>query len=158
MLLALATLGRATLFFGLWLVLVDSTDEPDMITGAVCVAIAVALAAAVRPLRSVRARPRLAMFRYAYRPLLALFTDTARVTAALAGAVFLRRPIHGRFRSVRYRATGDEPDAVARRLLTEWAASVGANRYVLGIDTDNQTLLVHELVATSGRLDPLELG
>lgn len=158
MLRALAMLGRATLFFGLWLVLVDSTDEPDMITGAVCVVIAVALATAVQSLRSVHARPRPSMFRYAHRPLLALVTDSVRVTAALGAALLLRRPIQGRFRAVRYRATGDEPDAVARRILTEWAGSVGANRYVLGIDTDNELLLVHELVASPGRLDPLELG
>ncbi|MHB1834388.1 MAG: hypothetical protein ACYCXW_05435, partial [Solirubrobacteraceae bacterium] len=107
MLRALAALGRATLFFGLWLVLVDSTDEPDMITGAVCVVIAVALATAVQSLRSVHARPRPSMFRYAHRPLLALVTDSVRVTAALGAALLLRRPIQGRFRAVRYRATGD---------------------------------------------------
>lgn len=154
----LATLARAALFFGLWLVLVDNTSEPDMINGAVCVSIAVALAGAVQSLRSVSPRPRPSMFRYAHRPVLALITDTGRVTAALAGALLLRRPVRGRFRMVRYRATGEGPDAVARRILTEWAGSLGPNRYVIGIDAENQVLLVHELVESSSPLDPLELG
>lgn len=154
----LATSVRAVLFFGLWLVLIDNTSEPDLINGAVTVVIAVALAGAVQSLRSVNARPRASMFRYVHRPLLALVTDAWRVTAALGGALVLRRPVHGHFRAVRYRATGDGPEAVTRRILTEWGGSLGANRYVIGIDAENEVLLVHELVESSSPLDPLELG
>jgi hypothetical protein len=57
-----------------------------------------------------------------------------------------------------YRATGPEPEATARRLLTQWGGSVGANRYVIGIDPDREQLIVHELVPARGSLDPLELG
>jgi multisubunit Na+/H+ antiporter MnhE subunit len=151
-------LARAILFFGLWLVLVDSTDEPDLITGAVVAVIAAALAGVLRSLGSVHARPRAAMLRFAYRPLLALVSESVLVTAALARALLLRRPLHGRFRTVRFRPAGEGPEAAARRMLAEWGGSLAPNRYVIGIDAERQVLLVHELVASSSPLDPLELG
>ncbi len=149
---------RTTALFALWLLLVDSVDEPNMITGALCALLAAALATVVGSLRRVHARPRIEMLRFAYRPLWALVADSARVSGALFAHAVLRRPTGGRFRAVRYRAVTDTSEDVARRTLTEWAASVGPNRYVIGIDTGRGVLLIHELVQTPAPLDPLELG
>lgn len=149
---------RAVAFFALWLLLVDELDEPNLITGAVCALLAAALSTLVQSLRSVHAKPRAAMLRYAYRPLILLVTDTARVAWALIARGVLRRPVAGRWRAVRYATTGDAPDQVARRILTEWGASAGPNRYSVGIDPERGVLLVHELVPAKGPLDPMELG
>ena len=121
-----------------------------------CAVIAAVLATAVQSLRSVHARPRPGMLRYGYRPLVALVVDSARVLAALVGMLLLRRPLHGRFRAVRYRATAGGAEAAARRILTEWGASVAPN--VIGIDAERDVLVVHELVRSLEPLDPLELG
>lgn len=150
--------ARAAALFALWLLLVDATDTPNLVAGGVCALLATALAVRAASLRRVHPRPRLAMFRFAYRPLLQLPTDSVRVTGALIARALLRRPVTGHWRAVRYRATGEAPDQVARRILTKWGASAAPNRYVIGIDPDQDVLLVHELVWSSGPLDPLELG
>lgn len=157
-----STLGpavlRAAAFFAVWLLLVDAVDAPNLVAGGVCAIIAAALATRVHSLRSLSARPRLRMLRFCYRPLLLLVTDTIRILWALFARLALRQPISGHLRAARYEAVTDEPEDVARRILTEWGASTGANRYAIGIDPDRRLLLIHELVRSSGPLDPLELG
>src|SRR5205085_11470444 len=138
--------------------LVDGVDEPNLITGGVCALAAAGLATAVQARRAHRERLRASMLRYAYRPFLLLVTDTVRVTLALFGHLVLRRRIGGTFRAVRYRATGNDADDAARRVLTEWGASLAANRYAIGVDPRHNTLIVHQLVPAPGPLDPLELG
>ncbi|HTX29874.1 MAG TPA: Na+/H+ antiporter subunit E [Solirubrobacteraceae bacterium] len=156
---ALAQTGlRAVALFALWLLLVDATDSPNMITGAVCAVIFATLSTVVHSLRVDRASLRPGMLRYVHRSFRLLVTDTARVTWALIAHALLRCPSPGHFRAARYRATGEAPTDVARRILTEWGASLGPNRYVIGIDPENNLLLVHELVWSEGPLDPLELG
>ncbi len=150
--------ARTIVLFALWLLLVDRVDEPNLITGAVCALLAAALAGRVHALRAVHARVRIGMLRFAYRPLGLLVADSARVTWALFAHVVLRRRSEGHFRAARYRAVGDDPEDVARRILTEWGASLAPNRYVIGIDTSRRLLLIHELVRTPSQLDPLELG
>ncbi len=149
---------RLAAFFALWLLLVDHPDVPDILTGIGCALLATVLATMVQSLRSVHARIEPGMLRHAYRPLWLLVADTPCVARALAERGLFRRPVAGRWRAIRYRATTDRSDDVARRILTEWAASVGPNRYAVGIDRDRGLLLVHELTGSSSRLDPLELG
>ncbi len=98
------------------------------------------------------------MLRHVYRLPILLVADSLRVTVALVRRLVLRRPLTGRIRATRYGATGDDAEDVARRVLTEWAGSLAPNRYVIGIDPDDGLLLVHELVETTGTLDPLQLG
>ena len=157
-LLVIAALTRAAAFFGLWLLLVDGTDEPNLLAGGVSALVAALLVTALQSHRTVHARLRPGMLRRVYRPLLLLVPDTGRVTAALFARLVLRRDVRGNFRAVRYRATGDDPNDTARRLLSEWGASVAPNRYAIGVDPDQDALIVHELVRATGPLDPLELG
>lgn len=148
---------RALVLFALWLWLDDTVVEPELITGAVVALGAAAIATMLAP-RPPRQRFRLAMLRHAWRPPLLLVTDTVRVTRALLTALAGGRAPHGRLRAVGYRATGDSPEELTRRILTEWGASLAPDRYVIGIDREAGLLLVHELVPAAGPLDPLELG
>jgi multisubunit Na+/H+ antiporter MnhE subunit len=157
-LLGIAALVRAAAFFALWLLLVDATDVPNLVVGGVCAMAAAVLSTLVQSLRTEHVRLRPSMLRRAYRPFLLLITDSARVTLALFARLVLRRPIRGRFRAVRYRATGDDVEDACRRLLTEWGASLAANRYAIGIDQKRNALIVHELVPAPGPPDPMELG
>jgi len=151
-------LVRAVVFLAFYLLLADTVHEDELTAGAaiaVTAAIVSTLVAGSR--QQVRVHPQ--MFRHLPRSLLLLFTDTARVTWALVRSLVLRQPLRGHLRAIQYRATSDvDPADLGRRALTQWGASVGANRYVLGIDNERQLLLVHELVDSSGPLDPLELG
>jgi multisubunit Na+/H+ antiporter MnhE subunit len=154
---ALRTIARAAILFGFWNLLVDNTEWPELVTGAVCALLAAAFGAVVVAHRRDHPRPTAAMFRAIHRPFLLLFTDSIRVTFVLF-ARLLGRPGRGRLRAVRYRATDDTPEASARRVLTEWSASLAANRYAVGIDLDEQYLLIHELTPSRGPADPLQLG
>jgi hypothetical protein len=156
--IAIAALARLAAFFAIYLLLADTIATPELITGAVAAVLALALATLLKRSRSVDARVRLPMLRYAYRPVIALVTDSGRAAWALIGLLVLRRRIRGRFRVARYQATGDGDQDAARRVLTEWAGSLGANRYVIGIDRERERLIVHELVPARSPLDPLELG
>lgn len=144
--------------FALWLLLTDNLVEPELIAGGVAALLAGALATHLWGLSELHPRLRAGMLVRMYRPLVLLVTDTTRVLRVLALAPVCGRRPHGRLVAARYQATQDEPEQLARRILSAWGASVGSNRYVIGIDRDQQMLLVHELTSAPGPVDPLELG
>lgn len=156
--LAIGWLLRGVAYFAVWMVLVDNLDPAELIAGAVCAAIAATLSTAVYRMRRVGVRPRAGMLRRGWRLALDLFVDTARLSVALFRHLVLRRPVRGRLRAARYRATAASPQAAGRRALTEWLGSLGPNRYVVGIDRERDVVLVHELVPDEDPLDRLELG
>lgn len=59
-----------------------------------------------------------------------------------------------------FRGGGDGSDDVGRRALAEGLGSLAPNTIVIGIDGENDLLLVHQLHRSGGReqLDVLELG
>lgn len=152
------TIARGIALFGLWMVLVDTRYEPEVVTGVVVAAAGAVIGTVVTAARGEPARVSPTMLRRIYRPFVLVFTDTARVIWALVATLVFRRRIQGRLRAVRYGATAPTAEDRARRILTEWGASLAANRYAVGIDPEVRYLLIHELVETSGPLDPLDLG
>lgn len=152
------TILRGVLLFGLWMVLVDNTEWPELLVGAVAAGLTAIYGTIVLARRQERLRLSPGMLRRLYRPFLLLITDTVRVTVALVRHLVLRRPVTGRLRAVRYRAVGPTADEVTRRVLSEWSTSVAPNRIAIGVDVDEGYLLVHQLVDSRGPLDPLQLG
>jgi multisubunit Na+/H+ antiporter MnhE subunit len=154
-----SVMPRAAALFAVWLALDDNVSQPELFLG-----IGVALLATVAVLlservRSVRVSLRLRMLRRVYRPLTLLVTDSVRVTWALIQRIVLRRRVEGRLRAVQYRATSVDSDTdAARRVLSQWGASLAPNRYAVGVDVEAGVMIVHELVEASGPLDPMELG
>ncbi len=153
-----ALLLQAAGLYAIWLLIDDNVSQPELFTGIAVALLSLTLAVVVRRSSTVRIRVRPAMLRYAYRLPSLLVADSVRVCGVVLRALVLRRPIHGRLRAARYRSSGDAEAALGRRVLTEWAASIAPNRYVIGIDIEAGVLLVHELVETKGPVDPLELG
>jgi multisubunit Na+/H+ antiporter MnhE subunit len=156
--MGMSFLVRSAAFFALWLLLVDDVTSPQLWTGAVVAVLAAGLAVAIDRLRAERPRLKLRMLARIYRPLLLLVTDSARVSWALVRMLSGRGTGLGRLYTVPYRAIGNNSEEAARRALTEWAASLAPNRYVIGCDRDTGVLLVHELLPARGPSDPLELG
>src|SRR5947209_6954641 len=152
------TVLRGILLFGLWMVLVDNAEWPEVLVGAVAAGLTAIYGTIVLARRKQRLRVSPAMLLRLYRPFLLLVTDTVRVTIALVRHLVLRQPVTGRLRAVRYRAVGPTADEVTRRVLTEWSTTVAPNRIAIGVDVDDGYLLVHQLVDSTGPLDPLQLG
>lgn len=155
---SLGLLARGAAMFAIWLALVDNPHTPELVTGAVVAFLAALAGAQLVRVDQLRPRVRPVMLRRIYRPLLLLVTDSARVALALVRAGVRGQRLSGTLRCETYGATGDSPDAQARRVLSEWAASLGPNRYALGVDRQTGELVVHELEPVRGPLDPLELG
>jgi len=145
----------------LWLALDDTVALPELITGAVAAALGAIAAEVVHSQNLVRVRVRRRWFTHAWRPLVRLFPDTARVLAVLLRQLVLRRPPRGEFRAVPFRY-GYESGAydTTRRALAKGAGSFAPNAYVVGVDAERELLLVHQLDPSGGasELDPLELG
>ena len=145
----------------LWLVLDDNVSLPELITGAVAAMLGATAAELVHSQNLVRVRVRRRWLTHAWRPILRLLPDTARVMGVLLRQLVLRRPARGSFRAVRFRH-GYEKGAydTTRRALAKAAGSFAPNGYVVGVDAERELLLVHQLEPTGGQtgLDPLELG
>jgi multisubunit Na+/H+ antiporter MnhE subunit len=156
--IVVATVARVATLFVVWLVIDDNVSEPELLTGVGVAVLATLIATLAARARTARPRVTLSMLRFAYRPLVLLVADSFRVSWVLVKTLVLRTPSSGRFRAVRYRASSDSDNDVARRVLTTWGASLAPNRYVIGIDTDAELMLVHQLGEAGGPLDPLELG
>jgi multisubunit Na+/H+ antiporter MnhE subunit len=156
--IVIATVARAAVLFGVWLVIDDNVSQPELFTGIAVALLAALIAALAGRVRTAHARITPSMVRYVYRPLVLLVADSMRVCWMLSNALAVRRPVNSRFRAVRYRATSDSKEDVGRRVLTVWGASLAPNRYAIGVDLDSEVLLVHQLGEAEGPLDPLELG
>ena len=86
--------------------------------------------------------------------------DTGVVFAALWRHLVLRRPVAGAFRAVGFSREGHDARSVARRAVAKAAGSVAANTHVVGIDDQDDVILVHQLVPSddlAGDADPVEL-
>ena len=145
----------------IWLVLVDTTDRPEMIAGAVAAALAATGSELVRRQRivSMRVRPRWLV--YSWRPLLRVPVDVGRLTVAVARQLIDRRASRGRFVALPFKFGGEDPTDHGRRALAEGLGSFAPNTYVVGVDPKRDLILVHQLVPTRDQakaIDPLELA
>jgi multisubunit Na+/H+ antiporter MnhE subunit len=134
---------------GLWMLLSGSLVVSELIVGAVAATIGAGAFEAVRRQGLVRFHPRARWLRRAWRLPFQVFSDAWVVWWAALKGLVLRRPVRGRFREVPFRTGGTDGRSSARRTLATMAASLSANTYVVDLDTENGTLLIHELVARS---------
>jgi len=143
------------LLFGVWMLLVDTKSRPELVAGAVAAALAATASELVRAQRVAQVRARLRWLLRAWRPIVRIPLDVALVISTLLHP----RRTRGRFRALRFRAPGDDPEDTARRTLAEGFGSLAPNTYVIGVDTNRRVLIVHQLVERGGAetLDPLEL-
>jgi len=145
----------------LWLALDDTVAFPELMTGAAAALIGAVAAEVVHGQNLVRVHVELRWLRYLWRPLLRLLPDTARVLGVLLRQLALRQTPRGEFRAVRFRAgRPDDDHDTARRALAKAFGSFAPNSYVIGVDTERDIMLVHQLEPRGGaeELDPLELG
>jgi multisubunit Na+/H+ antiporter MnhE subunit len=142
-----------------WLLLVDTPPLPELLTGggvATAAALGVELARHQRPAREI---PRTAWLLRLWRPLLSAPRDAIVVSLAVFPQLMRPTGARGRFRTTRFRAPSDEPHDNARRALAEAFGSLAPNTIVLGVDTERDLLLAHQLRPGGGAdaLDPLRL-
>jgi multisubunit Na+/H+ antiporter MnhE subunit len=149
------------LLFGLYLLLVvDSIDMAELVTGAAGAAVGATAATIVRSQRLFSFSPRLRWALGIWRLPLQAVLDTGLLVAVLWCRLVLRRPVGGSFHAVPFRAGGGDPEEAARRAIAGGAGSFAPNTYVLDVDRERELILVHQLVSRPDQknIDPLGLG
>lgn len=134
---------------GLWMLLSGSLVLTELIVGAVGAGVGAIAFEAVRRQGLVRFHPRARWLPRVWRLPFRVFSEAWVVFWALLKGLALRRPVRGRFREVPFRTGGTDARSSARRALVTVAASLSANEYVVDLDRENGTLLIHELVPRS---------
>jgi multisubunit Na+/H+ antiporter MnhE subunit len=145
----------------LWLWLDDTVATPELVTGAVCAALAATVADFVLAKAAPSVRFRLRWLRLVWRLPLSVVVDLGRLLRVLVLTLLGRRKPGGRFHAYRFDAgSANNPDDVGRRALAKLAGSFSPNTVVVGIDAKRDLILVHQLEPddSAHSADPLELG
>lgn len=149
------------LFAGaLYLLLIDTTDLPELIVGAGAAALAATgfeLAREQRMAGGMSARLR--WFGRLYRPLLNVPSDVVALTWLAARQLIRPRKVNGEFRSVPFQ-THAKKHETGRRALAESFGSFAPNTIIIGVDAERELLLGHQLRRRGGddAIDVLRLG
>jgi multisubunit Na+/H+ antiporter MnhE subunit len=130
-----------------WVMLDDSLAADELLAGAGAAAIAASLAELVTYQAASRFRMRIGWF----VPALRLPGEVARDTVIVYHALW-RRLVHGEqppsaFIERPVRFGDDTPEGVTRRTLLVGGTSVAPNTFVLGIDSERDVMVLHQLVA-----------
>lgn len=142
-----------------YLVLIDTVSSPELYAGAGVVLLAAIAVTASLQQQFVEARVRASWLVRVYRPVLQIPVQMSLVIYELAAQLRHPRRSRGHFRAVPFAAGNSDYD-VGRRGLSEILGSLAPNTIVLGVDTERQLLLVHQLHRTGAAddLDVLGLG
>jgi multisubunit Na+/H+ antiporter MnhE subunit len=138
------------LLMSFWVVLDDSIALDELLAGAG----AAALAAFLAELVTYQAAARLRMRAEWVAPLLAIPGQVAGDTVIVLAALW-RRLAHGEdppsgFRRLPVRYGDDTLEGTTRRTLLVGGKSIAPNSFVLGIDKDTNTMVIHQLVVNEG--------
>ena len=126
--------------FVLWLLLVGTVQDVELVAGLAAAAIGATAAEVVRAQGLLRYRVEARWIRPGLRQLLHVAPDFVRVLAALP-----RRP-SGSFRTVPFPTGGERDVDRGRRAWVTFAASLAPNRLVVDLDPGTGEALVHELL------------
>jgi hypothetical protein len=129
------------------MLMVGSWDWIDGVAGAIAAVVAATIAESAR--RAARVRPRAPLDRLRCVPMVPLIVlaDFGLLTYALAVSLLRRRVVRGRYLARDFDAGAKTtPRGAAHRAWTVLLATYSPNAYVVDIDTDENVVLVHDLV------------
>ena len=133
-------------FFTFYMLLVGVWVAEELAAAVLAAAVSATVAEAVRVQDIRQFRPRLRWILRVYRLPPSIFADCGVVFRALWRHLVKQEEIDGAFRAFRIPIGGEGGRAAARRALLNAAISITPNTYVVGIDEENEVVLVHQLV------------
>jgi hypothetical protein len=128
-----------------WLLLVPSWSWAEIVVGVFAAGGSAALRRATRVAELLHFRPRFGWLSSIGATLLGLPRDFGKLAWAL-GRQWADKPVPGRYRRIAIAPSGDDPHGRAWRALTIAGHSLLPNSYVIGVDPESNTMLLHELV------------
>lgn len=144
----------------LYLLLIDTTDLPELIVGAGAASLAATAFLLAREQYLAAETVRAEWLNSLYRPFIKVPTDVAMVSWVALAQLVDRRRTRGAFRAVPFRCGDDEALEIGRRGLAESLGSFAPNTIIIGVDHERELLLGHQLRRTGGTeaIDVLGLG
>lgn len=141
--------------FWLWMLLVGDWNKIEWIGGACVATVAATLAELARSIAGVKLMPSAARIKAAPKAWLVVFADFGIVMYALVRSLARREVVRGRY-LVRATDAGEKttPRGVAHRAWTVLVAGYSPNAYVVDIDPDDGTVLLHDLVPWRNSEEP----
>lgn len=138
------------LLMSFWVILDNSIESDELLAGAGAAALGAFLAELAFRQAVTRFRMRIEWL----VPALGLPGQVARDTATVFAALWRRlargqEPDSG-FRELPVRYGNDTPQGVTRRVLLVGGRSLAPNAFVLGIDSDRDVMVIHQLVMNDG--------
>jgi hypothetical protein len=157
---ALVWLAGWLLAAGLYLLLIDTTDLPELIVGAGIATLAATAFGLAREQYLAAETVRLAWLGRIYRPLAQTPPDIVALVVAAITQLRHPRRTHGVFRTVPFACGDDQAREIGRRALAESLGSFAPNTIIIGIDPERELLLGHQLCRRGGSeaIDILGLG
>jgi multisubunit Na+/H+ antiporter MnhE subunit len=132
----------------LWQLFVNTFAGAEVVAGLAAAAVAATAAEVVRGQGLVHFRPRARWLPRTRALPPAVLQDSLTLARMLWRRIVARESVSGEFSTVSFESGGDDPESAARRALYVAAISLTPNTYVLGIDRDENVMLVHQLVPT----------
>ena len=129
-----------------WLLLVDTLRGDESLVGVGAAAIGATVATAVARRGYIRFRPRPSWLREVPYVAGAVVVDCGLLGRALWRRLLHREQVHGVTIRVPFHHGGDSGRDGARRALVNFGVSITPNSYVVDIDPEADSLLVHRLV------------
>jgi hypothetical protein len=129
--------------FLLWLLLVGTVQDLELVAGLCAAAIGATAAEIARALGPVRFRLEGRWLRRSWRPLLRVVPEFVLLLVAI-----FRRP-QGTFRHLEFPTGGQRAVDVGRRAFAVFAGSLSPNRIVVDVDPESGHALVHDLLPGS---------
>jgi multisubunit Na+/H+ antiporter MnhE subunit len=139
----------------IWLLLTTTWAGAEAVAGVVASVVAATAATIVHLREPARFRPRFRWLRHAWPIALRIASESWRAFGVLLGHVSGRRRVRGRLLAVPFRHGGESARDHARRALATAGLTMTPNSVVIGIDEENDEILVHQLWAddaTAARL------
>jgi hypothetical protein len=134
-----------------WLLLVQSVELPELITGTVAALLAAAVAVGGCEIAGeVGSGPLLAWSSGLPRLSWRILRGTARVFGTLRHPWRLHRRGVGRMTALPLPTTETDPLSVARRALAIWAGSITPDEYVVCVEREGGRMVVHQMPPKPG--------
>lgn len=142
-----AWVGWWIVLFWLWMLLVGDWNHIEWIGGACVATVAATVAELARSVAGVSLQPSLAPIKAAPKAWLVVFSDFGILVYALFRSLARREVVRGRYVE-RQTDAGEKttPRGAAHRAWTVLIAGYSPNAYVVDIDPDDGTVLLHDLI------------
>lgn len=145
----------------LYLLLIDTTDLPELLVAAGAAALAATAFELAREQQTVGGlRARLVWLAHAHRAVRTVPGDITTLTVLAFRQLVRPRAVNGAFRTVRFQCGEDQELETGRCAMAEWAGSFAPNTIVIGVDVERELIIGHQLRPSGGRetIDVLGLG